>query len=81
MLVQKIRKPAENYIFKAEVSFIDVTKDEKQDDAAKKPRFCRNLSEQRTQPGSQHDGKPQKEQYAEDDFWLRRKNQSRCRHQ
>ena len=68
MLVQKIRKPAENYIFKAEVSFIDVTKDEKQDGAAKQPRFCRNLLEQRAQPGSQHDGKSKKEQYAEDDF-------------
>ena len=68
MLVQKIRKPAENYIFKAEVFFIDVTKDEKQDGAAKQPRFCRNLLEQRAQPGSQHDGKSKKEQYAEDDF-------------
>ena len=68
MLVQKIRKPAENYRFKAQVSVIDVAKNEKQDSAAKQPRFCRNLSEQRTQPGSQHDGKPQKEQYAEDDF-------------
>ena len=81
MLVQKIRKPAENYIFKAKISFIDVAKNEKQDSAAKQPRFCRNFSEQRAQPGSQHDGKTQKEQYAEDDFWLRRKNQSRCRHQ
>ena len=68
MFIQKIRQPAENYRFKAQVSVIDVAKNEKQDSAAKQPCFCRNLSEQRTQPGSQHDGKSQKEQYAEDDF-------------
>ena len=68
MFIQKIRQPAENYRFKAQVSVIDVAKNEKQDGAAKQPRFCRNFSEQRAQPGSQHDGKSKKEQYAEDDF-------------
>ena len=68
MFIQKIRQSAENYHFKAQVSVIDVAKNEKQDSAAKQPRFCRNFSEQRAQPGSQHDGKTQKEQYAEDDF-------------